>query len=928
MRISASQRYNHGRTGDFLDRIIRRACLIGSLSAAMLAGTASLAATTDTDSDTDSEGAPELQEVVVTGSLLARPNAETAEAITIVSADDLKNEGVTTVEQALTLVSANQTSSYQTASAVTVFTGGGAFASLRGLGATKTLVLLDGQRLASNVVLGTGIDLDTIPFSAIDRIEVLREGASSLYGTDAIGGVINFITKKDYDKGELDITGTKPQDGGGGGTSANLSYGHGNVGTDGYNLLVTGNYTYGAELRATQRPFSSTGFDPARGLANTNNPGTWPGSYEDANSNEYQVGYPGCLGNPYLTRYYGNCAYEYSAAVDLIPKTTKESFLVAFTKTLPADNTVGIQYFYARSQVTSWTGPQEYGAYLNPGSPYFPTAANSTCVGTCSGPPDLTAPIEAIWTDPANSRDYQDTNVEQRILLTFDGKNSGWDYSTAFNFSLNHTRFDLQTGFPNDSILEPGGVLNPLVNPFGPQSAAGQAFIDSTYESGEVAVGTYRQWSFNGHASHELGDAFGAGRAAAFAVGFDVRGEHIGYTTTPLAAALSTQSYFTPTYTLGSRTEQAVYAEMNVPLTKEFDFTISDREDRYSDFGDTNNGKISFRYQPFEMLTFRAAASTGFRAPSLFELYRPATFGATGFMDSYPGCATGNYTAIFTQSNCDAQGLALYGGNANLKPETSDNFDVGFIVEPIKDLGITVDWYRITIKDEIQTVPDTAIYGNPTTFANYYVLNNAGTLTQAPSAPLACNPYTSPTCGYIYQNSQNTGGIATDGLDMSAQYLIRTPIGKIKASLEGTLVTKFLLQQYLNGPQLNLVGQFNEGNEPIIRWSHQLNVDWTNGPFGAGINNHFLSSYGDYALLANGQVHTVGDYSIWGIYGSWKPVDPMTVLLGVSNVFNTDPPFSNNTAGGSVPVFQGGYNPLFSDPTGRAFYVRLKYQFL
>src|SRR3984885_3393468 len=231
MRISASERYNHGRTGDFFDRTIRRACLIGSLSAAMLAGTASLAATTDTDSDTDSEGAPELQEVVVTGSLLARPNAETAEAITIVSADDLKNEGVTTVEQALTLVSANQTSSYQTASAVTVFTGGGAFASLRGLGATKTLVLLDGQRLASNVVLGTGIDLDTIPFSAIDRIEVLREGASSLYGTDAIGGVINFITKKDYDKGEVDITGTKPQDGGGGGTSANLSYGLGNVGT-------------------------------------------------------------------------------------------------------------------------------------------------------------------------------------------------------------------------------------------------------------------------------------------------------------------------------------------------------------------------------------------------------------------------------------------------------------------------------------------------------------------------------------------------------------------------------------------------------------------------------------------------------------------------------------------------------------------------
>jgi iron complex outermembrane receptor protein len=144
--------------------------------------------------------------------------------------------------------------------------------------------------------------------------------------------------------------------------------------------------------------------------------------------------------------------------------------------------------------------------------------------------------------------------------------------------------------------------------------------------------------------------------------------------------------------------------------------------------------------------------------------------------------------------------------------------------------------------------------------------------------------------------------------------------------LEGTLVTKFLLQQYLDGPQLNLVGQFNQGEQPIIRWSHQLNVDWTNGPFGAGINNHFLSSYGDYALLANGQVHTVGDYDIWGIYLSWQATPAFTTLVGVSNLFDTNPPFSNQ-GGGLLTNWQSGFNPLFSDPTGRAFYVRLKYIF-
>src|SRR6202044_3069245 len=103
-------------------------------------------------------------------------------------------------------------------------------------------------------------------------------------------------------------------------------------------------------------------------------------------------------------------------------------------------------------------------------------------------------------------------------------------------------------------------------------AAGGKAVIESSYLSGELAVGSYRQWSFNGHAGHELGDAFGAGRAAAFAVGYDIRGEHICYVTTPLAVPLATSTYFTPTHTFGARTEQAVYAEFNVPVTKDFDF--------------------------------------------------------------------------------------------------------------------------------------------------------------------------------------------------------------------------------------------------------------------------------------------------------------------------------------------------------------------
>src|SRR6202034_2211620 len=143
--------------------------------------------------------------------MIARPDAETAEAITTVSMESLKALGITTVEQALQQIAASQTSgAFQVASSVSVFTGGGSFANLRGLGSDHTLILLDGQRLSHNVCPGGAVDITGIPFAAIDHIEVLREGASSLYGTDAIGGVINFITKKDYDKGELEVNFTKP----------------------------------------------------------------------------------------------------------------------------------------------------------------------------------------------------------------------------------------------------------------------------------------------------------------------------------------------------------------------------------------------------------------------------------------------------------------------------------------------------------------------------------------------------------------------------------------------------------------------------------------------------------------------------------------------------------------------------------------------
>jgi iron complex outermembrane recepter protein len=901
-----------------------------AVSAAVLAALAG-AATAQTAPSVSTE--PELQEIVVTGSMIKRPDAETAEAVTVITVESLKNQGITTTEQALQEISANQQgTAYNVASSVSTYTGGGSFANLRSLGSARTLVLLDGQRLADNVTAGNAVDISGIPFAAIDHIEVLREGASSLYGTDAIAGVINFITKKDYDSGEVNLNFSKPQNEGGDGYEGDLTYGMGKLASDGYNFMIALNYTKQDELTAGQRSYA-TGYYPSQGLANINYPGNSPGAYADANGNNWQVGYPGC-GNSSQVAHFptGSCSFLYSTAVDLIPTSDELSGLVSFTKALAGNNTLSLQYYWARSENTSYGGPNEYFFNMNPGSPYFPTAANSTCLTTsCSGPPDLTAPITAEWTDPNNARYMQNINTEQRVLLTFAGNNAGWDYSTSFDWSRNKNEFNVTGGYPNLAVFTaPNGTLNPLINPFGPQSAAGQALINSAYLNGAIGVGDLSLWSLNGHAGHELGDAFGAGRAAAFAVGFDVRGESINQDNAlPLTATLAPVTGFAPETTEGSRNIKAAYVELNVPVTHELDFTVSDREDVYSDFGETNNGKLSFRYQPFSILTFRGAASTGFRAPSLVNLYQPQYLGANPGDMNGPGCASGNYTVIFTQTNCLSQGLGVFGGNTKLNPETSENFDLGFVVEPIPDLGITVDYYRVLMKNVIQAIPPLAIYQNPTAFANLYTLNNAGTLSTATSLSVSCpnSSLTAPTCGYIAQTPENTGGITTDGFDINADYLIRSDFGNFRFGLDSTVVTQYILHTYTGGPALNLVGQFNQGFQPVIRWQYLLTLDWTSngGRWGAGLQDRFESRYADeFSDTPNVTTdpRQVGTYSIWNGYVSFKPTDPLTVLFGIRNLFDTNPPFSNQTANWQTP-----YNPVFSDPFGRTFYARLKYTF-
>ena len=202
------------------------------------------------------------------------------------------------------------------------------------------------------------------------------------------------------------------------------------------------------------------------------------------------------------------------------------------------------------------------------------------------------------------------------------------------------------------------------------------------------------------------------------------------------------------------------------------------------------------------------------------------------------------------------------------------------------------------------------------------------TIWSAPTIAEAnvCNPYTASTCGYINLENSNTGRITTDGIDLSIQYLQRTPIGTFHEDLEGTAVLQFLQQQYNGGPTLNLVNNLQiQTLNPAFKWQHNVRVDWTSPEkmWGGGLSDRFYSSYIDEYPDGNGNQQKVGSYSLVDGYVSIKPIEPLTVLVGIKNVLDRSPPFTNAYQGN----FAAGYNALNADPLLRNFYINLRYKF-
>jgi iron complex outermembrane receptor protein len=871
--------------------------------------------------DASGASAP-IQRVEITGSAIKRIDAETAVPVTVIRLDDLKKQGVTTIEQVMSNLAVSQ-SQKGTSQVVGTGSGGAAFADLRGIGPNKTLVLLNGRRLANNAYDSSAPDLNMIPFAALDRVEVLRDGASALYGSDAVGGVINFITKKSYQGGAVTIGMDQPKETGGRSSNINVGFGKGDLASDGWNIFGVIDHQEQSAIAGNQRPFNMR---YAGGLSPTTSPANY---YQNDQSGNPAA--PDCSSAPNMIPGAGGTSCQMTTArfVDYVPKNERTTGLLKGTFRINENHELGLEYMASESKVGSQIAPVPYGGLIQnrmrpDGSPnpYYPgnggfmpnIALDPAFDDGLGGPNAQPGFVHVKWRDlPNGARADESTNQQQRLVASLTGTVGGWDYNGAFTYNENKVHENLR-GYSDGGIIT-AGVLNGVINPYGAQDAAGDALIASAALDGNLENAKGSTTGVDLHGSREVGDWFGTGRQAALAIGAEGRHEKFLNTANPdYAAKVVASTGIDPaTRNEGSRSVYATYAELNVPILKTLDVTAALRYDKYSDFGSSTNPKLGFRFQPAKQVLVRGSFSTGFRAPSLYEINSAKTYTSSAIYDDPVNCPGGNaIPGKSAAANCGQQFEVLTGGNRALAPEKSRNATIGIVVEPINNLTVGLDFWSINLKHAIGSFSQDEVFADPVKYASIYHRTAAGDLaTDGSQCP---DPL---TCGYVDLVTRNLGGTRTNGIDISSLYRLRTSgWGNYSFQLNSTYVHKYEYQNSDGGDWHQKVGVYS-GTGPVFRWQNNFALNWNRGEFGAGLAGHHKSGYVD-----QDPTNHVASFTTFDGYLSWNVLKNIGLTAGLRNMFDRNPPLSYQTE-----TFQSGYDPRYADPIGRTMYARATYSF-
>jgi len=792
-------------------------------------------------------------EVVVTGTIFRRTNTETPSPVTVLTADSLQKAGIVTASDAIRSVSADSAGSigigFQSG-----FSAGGSAVSLRGLGVSSTLVLVDGLRSTNFPINDDGhnayVDLQSIPFSLVDRVEVLKDGASSTYGADAIGGVVNLILKKHFTGIAGTAEGGVSQKGDAGHERFNLTAGYGDYESQGFNVYLNGEYEHDGRVSNHSRgfPYNTLDLSSIGGLdqntADSNLTTATPNAVVTrVHQNDLNNPLSGQAGAPLTSQYNSlnlNCAngtYTVSTGAaqgtgckwDLVDKYNQISPLqrrwslngrlsvrVSDSIEAYATGSYSNSYVSILNQPRAIRATQPFGgspsiSSLNPGIvlPVYVCSAGTNCATAADRKLNPNNPYAAAYAnDPANgaARIYylfgdikggsDRTNEVWRGTAGLTGSIAGWDWKLEGVGARDNLRI-VQHGYPNVAGL--AKAINTGSYNFVDPSQNSQAVRDAVAPD-KTTKSFSSMYSLDGSVAHSLMTL--PGGDLMLGIGGQIRKEKL--VNRNQNAALDTYT-LTTSSAFGQHTVSAGYFELNAPVLKQLEIDASGRYDHYSEGFSHFSPKIGAKFTPIKELAFRGTYSKGFRAP---------TFAESGPKSQYAGFSTYSTPATFqaahggasnpySQSYSLGSGLA---GNPNLKPELSRSFTAGLIAQPVRWLSFTADYYNVKKSRLIVAGPKT---GDARTA--YYSKTNLADACAAVAAVgpgYSCNlidavdplfPNALPRVLIINAPFVNANSATTSGLDMSAtaNFKLGDDI-KITSKAEGTVIFKYNLHDGTN----------------------------------------------------------------------------------------------------------------------------------
>jgi iron complex outermembrane recepter protein len=885
-----------------------------------------------------------LEAIVVTGSYIRRTDTESPSPVDIINADDITKRGMTSIADVIHSLSSDNSGTL-TQNFSGAMAGGASGVSLRGLTVDATLVLVDGHRMATYPLADDGqrpfVDIGSLPLGIVDRVEVLKDGASAIYGSDAIAGVVNIITKKNFTGLDLSANLGSSYKADGFEQRLSATYGFGNLSSDGHNVYFNVEYRHQAEIKQEDRgsylnqldlrPYG--GNDLRGGIVQQAPPNN--GTYtavgqvapldRTAASPQLDQFYllPGCA--PQNLNYSGGCTWDPNLYKKIQPRSEGLNFTAKWTQQLGDRWQSNLAASFFRSESEQWRQPNQYldgtstvpftwaGANgtlvdqtdpattqivlpanhpdnpFNPASPYFAGAQAfyGAAFANYIGKPALF--YGALTDIPVQITKYRTDVV--RVVEDLTAQLGSWDTTLSAGFVQAATHMTY-TGFVRASALNAALADN--------EYRVGQnAYLNppSLYqtlapETHDTATSTLSFFSATG--SRPLMPL--SGGDLALALGADARFTRLDNPGEPYATEgdiLMDGSF----YAKGSQDVYAAFTELSAPILRQLELSAAARVDHYNVAGTAFTPKFGVKWKVIPQLALRGTYARGFRAPGIAEsgnssaassTFAPVDTARCSFTGKPSDCGLG-YVAVLSQAN------------PNLKPEHSTSYTLGLIFEPIREVNLTADYFNIKRTNEIVSAtldPSQAVRG----------AQQPGTTYPGPIIY-----YSTP---YINASESRTSGF--DG-ELTTAF----PIGAY-----GTLTAKaqatYLIEstQIIDGSEYHYAGTVGptalSGATGTPRTRGAFTLEWSLLPVSIGATLNYRShmygvdpSNGPACLQLNDpNPHCyVASFTYLDMYGQYQFSPHLQMTATVSNVTNRLAPLNTATYGGT------NYNPSL-DQTG------------